>query len=184
MKSDPIQDYILTSEQNLCIAATVYETWPEARDQLVSEFLNRLRLKLLAQLNNWEFGKSERFFIDRDPCWYFWKPAWTDQYSVILQCPNYGERMQFGLSRDETHIKNRSFCPEALDAVKTIHPSAKAVPWYEALVTMRSPSPDWRRPEVLWRMRVDIKFLDDVAEQLLEVAKIVEPIIDGLVRKK
>jgi hypothetical protein len=32
-------------------------------------------------------------------------------------------------------------------------------------------------------MKTDSKFLDDVAGQLLEVAKISEPIIDRLVRK-
>jgi hypothetical protein len=32
-------------------------------------------------------------------------------------------------------------------------------------------------------MHKDSKFLDDVAEQLLELAKISEPIVDKLVRK-
>ncbi len=50
-------------------------------------------------------------------------------------------------------------------------------------LSRRPPAGDWGKPDVLWRMNKDSKFLDDVAGQLLQVAKISEPIIAGLVRK-
>ena len=48
---------------------------------------------------------------------------------------------------------------------------------------MKSPASDWRKPDVLWKMNQDSTFLDDVAEQLLDLAKTSAPIIDGLVQK-
>ena len=46
---------------------------------------------------------------------------------------------------------------------------------------MQSPAANWRKPEVLWQMHTDTKFLEDVAEQLLGVAEISEPIVDRFV---
>ena len=51
-------------------------------------------------------------------------------------------------------------------------------------MTMTVPAADWRDPDVLWQMHKDFKFLESVAEQLLELAKISEPIVDRLVRRK
>ena len=45
---------------------------------------------------------------------------------------------------------------------------------------MTVPAPDWRKPEVLWQMHNDDKFLVSVAEQLLEVTKISVPFVDRL----
>ena len=102
-----------------------------------------------------------------------------------LQFGDYGRTMSFGLSRDEKqdHISKRPKCAKVLNAVNKIHPSAAAMNWWEARVVMRNPAASWREPEVLWRMHQDKQFLEDVAEQLLEVAKISEPIVDGLVRQ-
>ena len=58
MKTDPIQDYILKSEQNLRIAAAVGEAWPDAREKLVSAFLDRLDTRLKRKLKGW---KSDRW---------------------------------------------------------------------------------------------------------------------------
>ena len=43
---------------------------------------------------------------------------------------------------------------------------------------MQSPAADWRTSEVLLRMHTETKFLDEVAEQLLTMAKAAAPIID------
>jgi hypothetical protein len=48
---------------------------------------------------------------------------------------------------------------------------------------MRSPAADWHDPKVLWQAHTDHKFLEDVAEQLLGVAEISEPIVDPLVEQ-
>jgi hypothetical protein len=49
---------------------------------------------------------------------------------------------------------------------------------------MPSPAPDWRKPEVLWRIHTDPKFLTDVADQLFEIAEVSAPIIDELAKKR
>ena len=49
---------------------------------------------------------------------------------------------------------------------------------------LRSPAPDWSKPDVLWRMHKDPEFVTDLANQLLEIAEVSEHIIDRLVRKK
>lgn len=183
MKTDPIQDFILKNEHNLRIAAAVGEAWPAARDHLVSAFLDQLGAKLLKRLKGWKFEKWKHFFIDDCPCFYILKPAWQNQYYVTLQCSDYGENMEFGVQRDEDHIRTRHSCPQLLDTVKKFHPSAHSRFWWEAVINMHSPAPDWRKPEVLWLMHKDDAFLDDVAAQLLGVAKLSEPIVDQLVRK-
>ena len=67
MKTDPIQDYILKSEQNLRIAASVGEAWLDAREKLVSTFLDRLETRLKRKLKGWEFTRDGRFFVDGYP---------------------------------------------------------------------------------------------------------------------
>jgi len=190
MKSDPIQKYILRSERNLGIAAAVSAAWPEVREKLGSAFLARLDTRLKRKLKGWESGRWARCFTDECPNFSLWKPAWKAQYSVTLQFDNYGERMSFGLSRDEDqkHISKQPRSAEVLTAVRERHPSAFDRTWWEAKVFMQSPATDWGKPEVLWQMHTDPKFLEDVAAQLLGVAEISEPIVnrfvDRLARKK
>jgi hypothetical protein len=184
MKSDPIQDYILKNKRNLGIAAAVGEVWPEARGELVSGFLDRLDTPLKKKLKGWQsMQQGETFFIEAYAGYYIWKPAWKNQYSIGLQCNEYGKSMVFGVERELDYLGKRPHCEELFAAVKEVHPSASTHAWWEARMTMRSPASDWRKPEVLWQMHKDSKFLDDVAEQLLELAKISEPIVDKLVRK-
>lgn len=185
MKSEPIQDYILKSEHNLRIAEAVGEAWTEARKKLVSGFLDRLDLRVKKKLKRWESGPwNGRFFVDRWAGYYFWKPAWEDQYGLGLQCNEYGKRMLFGVYREKDSIGKRPLSVELLNAIAKLYPSASANSWWEAKVMMQSPAADWQKPEVLWRMHKDKNFLDDVAEQILGVARVSESIIDRLARKK
>jgi hypothetical protein len=69
-------------------------------------------------------------------------------------------------------------------AFNGVYASATKHNWWEARTVMRSPASDWRKTEVLWQMHKDRTFVDEVAIQLLEVAKISEHIIDRYVRKK
>jgi hypothetical protein len=74
---------------------------------------------------------------------------------------------------------------ELLTALQTIHPSAKSHPgWRWVYAMLRSPEPDWSKPDVLWRMHNDPKFVTDFANELLAIAKVTEHIIDRLVRNK
>ena len=184
MKTETIQDYILKNVNNLQIAATVGEAWPEARDRLVSDFLARLDSRLKKKLKGWEIGPyGGRFFLEAYPGYYLTKNGW-EHHSIGFQCGEYGDRMIIGVSRDTDDTKKVPLHEQVLTAVQKILPSAKSRSWWEAWVTMRSPAPDWRKPEALWRMHKDTAFLTDVADQLLEIVEVSEPIIDRLVRKK
>jgi hypothetical protein len=185
MKTEPIQDYILKSEQNLRIASAVGEAWPDAREKLVSAFFDRLDIRLKRKLNGWKFERwGGHFFVAAYPAYYFWKPAWEDQYYLALQSYDYGQRMIFGVQREKNRIGKRPFSEQLLDAVREVQPSAGIDSWWAVRITLSVPAPDWRKPEVLWQMHKDGKFLESVAEQLLEVATISEPIVDRLVRKE
>ena len=184
MKNDPIEDYILKNKRNLCVAAAVSKAWPDAREKLVSDFLGRLDARLMKRFRGWKSGRWGVFLVDQWPDYYFWKPAWREQYSICLQCNNYGERMSFGVALSEARSRKRPPSQELLDAVTKLHPSARAEAWWEAKIAMRSPAEDWRKPEVLWRMHTDGGFLEEVAEQLVEIAEKTAVIIDRLVRRK
>jgi hypothetical protein len=191
MNDNPIKDFILASERNLTIAASITEAWPEARNRIIFNFLNRLGSKLVKQLNGWkvdssEFDSSAPSFKEQWACFNVYKPSWKNQYFVSLQCYNYGETMFFGVIRDESqsHIAKRPFCEEILDIVRKFYPSARPSKWWEARTIMRSPNPDWRNPEALWRIHSDKTVLDDIAKQFLDVAKSTEHMIDKLARQK
>jgi hypothetical protein len=185
MTTDPIQKFILKDKDNFRIAATVGDAWPEITERIAVEFLDQLEIRLKRDVNNWHFERWERFFIHAYPCFMFWKPDWRGEYYMALQFGDYGQKISFGIQRDERmkHIQTRRRFDNALIAVKKIHPSAKSEPWWESKVFMRFPADNWRKPDVLWRMHRDKTFLKNVAEQLLEVAKVSTPIIDSLVRK-
>jgi len=184
MKANPIQKFILKNERNLRIAAAVAESWPEAREKLVSGFLDRLKSRLTKKLKGWKFELEGTCFHGRYVNFFLWKPAWHEQYFISLHFGDYGEKMRFGVFRSEYRIKKRKFCPELLAAVGTIDPSVRSRTWWEAAIDMHSPATDWRKPEVLWRMHTDHTFLEEVSDQLLQVAKISAPILDRLVPKK
>jgi hypothetical protein len=184
MSTKPIQEFIIQSEENLRIAAAVAETWPEARSQLVSAFLDRLDTRLKGKLKGWETFRQHDFFNDYWAGYYVAKPAWGKVYGIGFECIKHGGTMDLGISRGTNNTQKQPLSPELLDAVQSIHPSAKSHPWWEAFVTLRSPAPDWRKPDVLWRMHKDAEFLTDVADQLVEIAEVSEHVIDRLVRKK
>ena len=184
MKNDPIQDYILKSEENLNIASAVAEAWPQAREKLVADFLDRLTFRLKKKLKGWEIGPwGGRFFLDAYPGYYISKPTWP-HHSIGFQCGAHGDQMVIGICRDTDDTRKLPLYPPLLSAVQKIHPSAKSKAWWEAQIIMHSPAPDWRKPEVLWCMHKDHKFLEEVAEQLLFFVRIGAPIIDKLARKK
>jgi len=185
MKINPIQKFILKDKHNLRIAATVGDAWPEVRAQMVAGFLDRLEARLKKKLKGFQYERDGRFGIDAYPSFYFWKPAWEGQYGLCLQFGDYGELVVMGVYREIKRIGKRLFSEELLDAIVRHHPSARTLhPWWEARVTMQSPATDWRKSEVLWRIKTDDTFLQEVSELLLEMAKLSEPIVDGLARKK
>jgi hypothetical protein len=115
----------------------------------------------------------------------YWKPAWEDLYYLRLRCHEYGQRMIFGVSREKNRAGEKPpASEELLNAVRKVQPSARINPWWAVRIIMRTPAADWRKPGVLWQMHKDNKFLEDVAEQLLQVATISEPVVDQLAQKK
>lgn len=185
MNTESIQDYIIETEQNLRIAAAVSEAWPEARQKLVQRFLSRLENRLKSELNDWEFDQDGTIYSDDYATFDFWKPAWRDQYGLSLQWGSYGKEMVFGVYREKEKIGNRQFSSELLQAIKKQYSWATTNPWFEARIRMKNPASDWSSPEILWQMHNDTdNFLEQVVEQLLELAKASKLIIDRLAEKK
>jgi hypothetical protein len=188
MNSDPIQDYILEDENKLRTAAAVFNAWLEVRKKLVMGFLDRLEraLRLKKELKEgWDFEVSGHPLEDSDAAFYFWKRAWKEEYYVSLLFSRRGQEVGLALGRDAglEHVKKRPHCDKLLAAVKEHYPSAAAYTWWEAWVEMQPP--DWRKPEVLWRMRDENEeLLDEVVAQLLDLARISAPFVDQLAGKK
>jgi hypothetical protein len=168
----------------LRIAATVSEAWPEAKARIVSDFLRQLGDSLTKKRKGWRTGiDNGHFFLDPWPSFEFYKPEWGTDYSLTLQCGRYGEIMLFGVTRDENKVPGLELCSEILEAVRKLYPAAKTAKWWEALISLRSPSPDWRKPEILWRIRTDQDFMDDIENQFIDLANEVEAIIDRAAQK-
>jgi hypothetical protein len=183
MKSEAIQNYILKNENNFQIAAAVGEAWPEARGKIVSEFLGRLDSHLKKKLKGWEIGPEDgRFFLDCYPGYYLKKVSWVYHF-IGFQCGEYGDRMIIGVCRDTNDTREVPLHAPLLTAVQKIYPSAKSNSWWEASAPLRSPETDWKMPTTLWRMHKDATFLTDIANQLLDIAEVCEPILDSLVQK-
>jgi hypothetical protein len=183
MNTKPIQEFIIQSEENLRIAEAVADALPTALNKMTEEFLARLDMRIKGGLPGWKSEKDSIFFTDRYPTYSFWKPEWAGQYGLALQFGEYGKEMVLGVYREKEKVGNRPFCGELMTAVKEVYRQAETNPWWDARIRMDSPDENWRKPEVLWRMHQDDSFLNDVAEQLLELAKISEPIVDKLVRE-
>jgi hypothetical protein len=181
MNTKPIQEYIVQNEENLRIAMAVADALPEALSEMTEEFLARLDKRIKLGFPGWKSDKDPIFFTDRYPTYYFWKPEWAGQYGVGMQFGEYGKEMVFGVYREKEKVGNRPFCDELMTIVREVHSRAESNAWWEVRIRMDSPVENWRQPEVLWRMHTDKEFLDDVAEQLLDLAKISEPTIDKLV---
>jgi hypothetical protein len=182
MNTEHIQDYILVNQKNLAVAAAVVVAWPDARERIVSGFLGRLQLQLTAELKGWKFGRESTIYVDEYATYYFLKPEWAGDYGLKLQWGKYGVEMVLGVYWVREKVGKRPHCDDLLCAVKEKFPSAKSNPWYEARVEMKTPASDWRSPEIMWRMHTDATFLNSVAEQLLDLAKISEPFVDRLVK--
>jgi hypothetical protein len=184
MNTKPIKEFIIQSEENLRIAEAVVEAMPAARQKMVDDFLTRLEARLKTKLTGWKFERDKDFFIKNWAKTVFWKPEWRGQYMLALEFADYGKEMVFGVKRDKDNIGDRPLCEELLNAIKQVNSTANFEKWWwEARIPMDSPAADWRRPDILWRMHTDEQFLEDVAEQILEVAKVSEPIVDKLVQK-
>lgn len=184
MRTDPTQSYILKSEHNLAIASAVADAWIDVRQNVVTSFLSRLDSRLKRKLKGWDSESwGGHFFTNAYAGYSIWKPAW-EYHSIGLQCGEHGDSMVIGVCRSTNNTRKVRLHPPLLSAVQRLLPSATSTAWWEARTALRSPAPDWRKPEVLWRMHTDKEFLEEVAEQILEIAIIAAPILDTLYRKK
>jgi hypothetical protein len=184
MTTDPIKKFILKDKDNLRIATTVGEAWPEVRRQIVIEFLGNLEKRLKTKLKGLESEISDGTIFESEWAGYhFWKPSWDNQYSLCLQFCSFGQQMMIGICRDKVYLSKRQHSPKLLKALTAFHPKPESNSWWEARVKMLPPFADWSGAEVLWKMHKDKTFLNEVSAQLLLLTEITEPIIDGLVRK-
>lgn len=180
MKTDPIQEFIIQNEESLSIAEAVSEALPKARHQMALGFLARLEVQIKKHHPGWVFRKEGTFFIPEQYAAYeFLKPNWVEHYQLKLQFCDGGKKMVFGVigpCDDSLH-------DDLLPKIKLEFPMAKQFKkdGWEAIINMDYPAPDWRRSDILWRMFTEEIFLNEVANELLKLAKISEPIIDQLV---
>ena len=181
IESTPVTEFILSSEKNLRIGEAVHSGWEAAKNAVARDFCRRLRAELKKKLPEWR-SQDWELLRSRRGSFGIWKPGW-DVYSVVLQAGDYGAEMTYGIMRDENSIEKRPFSTELLEAVKRQVPSARAMKWWEAVIKLQWPGPDWRTPEILWQMHTKDEFLQEVEAPLLELAKLGEPILDGLVAK-
>ena len=185
MNTKSIQKFILQSEGNFHIAAAVAEAWPEAKTQLMSSFLDSLEILLMGKLKGWKPQRDSNFF-KATAGYYITKPKWGESYWIGFECYPDGSRVDIGITWETDNTRKQALA-ELLTALQRIYPSAKIwsnprLKWVYAM--LRSPAPDWSKPDVLWRMHKDPEFVTDLANQLLEIAKVSEHIINRLVRKK
>lgn len=178
MTNDAVHDFILASQANLRIAAAVGDAWPEVRDKIVNGFLERLNLQLMEKLKGWE-SEIDGSLQKRYPGASFRKRGW-EHYWLCLQAQEYGETVVFGVIREKETLGKRPFNDELFNAIPQ---TGTRNAWWEVMIKMRSPAANWRKPEVLWRMHTDGNFLQEVEDQLLDVAKISEPIMDRWLQK-
>jgi hypothetical protein len=184
MKTNPVYNFILGQKKNFQIAASVSEAWRDTRQQVLLGFLDRLDTRLIKTLKGWKSEREKIFYEDPWASFNFWKPTWDNQYGLGLMWDDTRKEMIFGVYRED-NIWKRPHCDELLNTIASkIQLSVKKNPWWEARIRMKSPASDWSTPEILWRMHSETKFLDEVAEQLLDVARIATPIVDRLARKK
>jgi hypothetical protein len=183
MNSKSIQNFILQSEENLRIASAVAEAWPEAARELMSSFLDRLETRLTGKLKGWKSWRDPNFFKTYAG-YYIVKPEWEESYWIGFECYPNCRQIDIGITWETKNTRKQGVA-ELLTALQTIYPSAKYLPAYRWVYAMlRSPAPDWSKPDVLWRMHKNPEFVTDLANQLLEIAKVSEHIIDRLVGNK
>ncbi len=182
IESTPVTEFILSSKKNLSIAEAVHSGWGAARDTITKDFCRRLEAELTKQLPGW---KTEDWGLlsSRRGSFALWKPGWDDQYYILLQPEDFGAEMTYGIMRNEKSIAKRPFSTELLESIKQRLPSARSKAWWEALIKLQEPAPDWHTAEVLWQMHTQDDFLQKVAAQLLELAKLSEKFLDSLVAK-
>lgn len=183
MRQSSVCEHILANENNLRIAAEVVEAWPDARGAIVDSFLKTLGDRLKNRLPGWKSEPYQRFFVEANPNFSVWKPAWENQYYISLYCGEYGKKMQIGFLRERDALGKRPLSSDLLKAVQEVYPSAHSSEWWEAIAVLHSPAVDWTKPEVLWRIYKDPRFLADVVSQFVELAEVGERIVDALVRK-
>jgi len=178
----PVKQFIAESERNLEIATAIYEQYEEAREAVVKAFLARLETDLKPKLKGWLFSYDSPFFTSNYGKFSLRKQSWKDGYAIMLEANDWGERMIYGVWRDEGVIGSVPRSAELLGAVRKKLPDATSRKWYEAEIQMTSPAKNWRKPTVLWRMSTDVAFREEVKALLLEIIQLSEKWIDAVVK--
>lgn len=182
MNADLVE-YILADVQNVRIAAAVAEAWPQVQRKAADGFRSRIQARLSPQLPGWNLEPHAQPYLERKAALYLWKPHWHDYFGVALQWWRSGVETRVGVYRESDDDGKLPRVPGLLAAVKQAFPSARDQSWWEALIPCRDPGPDWTTPEVIGRMAGDPEFADEVAGNLLELARLAEPILDAAVER-
>lgn len=182
--SDEIVDYILAREENLNIAAAVVDAWPAVRRRAARDFIARLESRLKPQLPDWKFERANEPFDDSWAGFYVFKPKWEGFYSLTVQWAAYGADGRFGVARDSDDEEKLPHCPGLLEVVQQRFAGAKANKWWEARITPRDLGPDWTTPAAIWRLARDERLSSEMADDLLELAQLVGPILEHVIEQR
>jgi hypothetical protein len=182
MSNNSIQEFILARKEDFTLAADVASAWAETRQLVVSRFLGHLDARLKQRLKGWK-SEPEGALLGASWSGYsIWDPGWREEYGIGLAWEEYGKRTVSGVWRDPDKIGPRGHCEELVTAFAERSLTIRQNDWWEAKVYMKRSDDDWSTPEVLWQMYADKGFLKKIADQLLDMAKISQPILDRWVR--
>lgn len=179
----PLTKFMLETAENFHIAHAIHVNYNAARKELLDQFFKKLATDLCSTHPDWKYDWGN-FFVDQFPQFRMGKPAWDWRYVIEIQAQGYGNRMVYGVWRDDKRLSSVPRDPVLHDLVrKKVSGNIVSRPWYEAEIELISPARDWRLPEVLWRTHSDPTFLQEVASMLRELATLVEKRVDELVEK-
>lgn len=179
----PITKFMLETAENFQVAHAIHEHYDAARAELLDSFFERLAEELSTTHPQWEYDWTE-FFTGEFGQFKTCKKAWDWRYVVAIEAQKHGNRMAYGVWRNEDRISQapRDATLHGLVSKKLPH-VRKSRRWFEAEIYLTSPAPDWRLPEVLWRMHKEPEFLKEIASLMREMMDLTEKRVDELVTK-
>ncbi len=174
----PITEFITASQNNLEIAAAVFDHYPAARDETLTSFFHNLGERLVGSQTGWWFDYSPKFFTERYGAFKIAKEGWQGKYEIRIEAHNWGEKIIGGVWRHHGILRHTNYIPGLQEAFAgaSLHP--KRWMWYEAQFDLQSPSSDWREPGTLWRIQTDPRFLDEVEALFRSWMEIAVPHLD------
>ena len=178
-KKEFIAEHALQNKENLLLSLDIYNSFEEIMNQLVSSFLKELKQQLLESLGNkWEiilFFEDDNAFGKGEIGLEIWKKLWKEKYAVCFS--NNKMRLNdfnfFVWREAKTPIKGitETLNTKFIKGCKY----AEDIDWY---VMADKKYINWLDEDTISLLYDKKEMLDYFKDNLLKIAKIVEPIID------